>query len=55
MAVIPFETKIDFTSPRWNRDAWARIQADMDSSRERICHCSGTIIAVRPGEVREAL
>jgi hypothetical protein len=50
MAVIPFETRIDFASPRWNRDAWARIQADMDSSRERICHCSGTIIAVRPGE-----
>ena len=50
MAVIPFETKIDFIRPRWNRDAWARIQADMDSSKERICYCSGTIIAVRPGE-----
>lgn len=50
MAVIAFETKIDFMNPRWNRDAWARIQADMDSSKERICHCSGNIIAVRPGE-----
>ena len=50
MAVIPFETKIDFMNPRWNRDAWARIQADMDSSKQRICHCSGTILAVRPGE-----
>jgi hypothetical protein len=50
MAVIPYETKIDFTSPRWNRDAWARIQADMDSARQRICQCSGTILAVRPGE-----
>jgi hypothetical protein len=51
MAVIPFETQIDFMNPRWNRDAWARIQADMDSSNERLCHCSGNIIAVRPGEV----
>ena len=50
MAIIPYVTSIDFMNPRWNRDAWARIQADMDSSRERICHCSGTILAVRPGE-----
>ena len=50
MAVIPFITQIDFMNPRWNRDAWARIQADMDSSKQRICHCSGTILAVRPGE-----
>ena len=27
MAVIPFETKIDFMNPKWNRDAWARIAA----------------------------
>lgn len=50
MAIIPFETRIDFTSPRWNRDAWARIQGDMNSEKERIGHCSGVIIAVRPGE-----
>jgi hypothetical protein len=50
MAIIPFETKIDFMNPRWNRDAWARIQADMDSSKQRIGQCSGQIIAVRPGE-----
>ncbi len=50
MAVIPFETKIEFMSPRWNRDAWARIQADMDSSKERICYCTGNVIAARPGE-----
>lgn len=51
MAIIPFETQIDFTRPRWNRDAWARIQADLDSSKERICHCSGIVMAVRPGHV----
>jgi hypothetical protein len=50
MAIIPFETKIDFNNPRWNRDAWARIQGDMNSENQRIGHCSGVIIAVRPGE-----
>lgn len=50
MAIIPFETRIDFNSPRWNRDAWARIHGDMDSSQERIGYCSGTVMAVRPGE-----
>ncbi len=50
MAVIPFETQIDFTRPRWNRDAWARIHADMDTGKERISHCSGIIIAVEPGK-----
>ena len=50
MAVIPYVTEINFSSPRWNRDAWARMQADMDSEKERICHCSGTIMAVRPGQ-----
>ena len=50
MAIIPFETKIDFTRPRWNRDAWARIQGDLNSENERIGHCSGIIMAVRPGE-----
>ena len=50
MAVIPFVTQIDFMNPRWNRDAWARIQADLDSDKQRFCHCSGQIMAVRPGE-----
>ena len=50
MAIIPFETKIDFNNPRWNRDAWARMQADMNSDNERIGQCAGQIIAVRPGE-----
>lgn len=50
MAIIPFETAIDFMNPRWNRDAWARIHGDLDSSKQRIGHCSGTILGVRPGE-----
>jgi hypothetical protein len=54
--VMPYETKIDFKSPRWNRDAWSRIQGDMDPTKERISHCSGLVLGVKPGEkVRELL
>ncbi len=28
-----FETKIDFMNPRWNRDAWSRIQGDLIPAR----------------------
>ena len=50
MAIIPFETKTDFMNPRWNRDSWARIQGDLNSDNERIGHCCGVILGVRPGE-----
>jgi len=50
MAIIPFETKVDFMNPRWNRDSWARIHGDLNSDNQRIGHCSGTILAVKPGE-----
>lgn len=49
MAVIPLVTEIDFSNPRGNRDAWARIQTGLDSSRQRIYRRSGTILAVRRG------
>ncbi|MEZ5563443.1 MAG: DUF1838 family protein [Gammaproteobacteria bacterium] len=55
MAVIPFETKIDFMNPRWNRDSWARIQGDLDSEKQRFSHCSGVILGVRPGEALKPL
>ena len=47
---IEFETKIDFMNPRWNRDAWARIQADLNPENERFTYCTGQILGVKPGE-----
>ena len=41
---IKFETEINFQSNTWNRDAWARIQADMDSEKESICYTTGQIL-----------
>jgi len=54
--VMQFETKIDFKNPRWNRDAWARIQGDLNPENERFSYCSGLVLGVKPGEkVRELL
>ena len=47
---IEFEHEINFKSTTWNRDAWARIQADLNSENESICYVSGQILGVRPGE-----
>jgi hypothetical protein len=47
---IKFETKIDFKNPIWNRDAWARIQADLNPDKETICYCRGEVLGVKPGE-----
>ena len=47
---IPFETKIDFKSPRWNRDSWARIQGNLDPEKERFTYCTGQVLGVKPNE-----
>ena len=52
---IKFETEINFQSNTWNRDAWARIQADLDSEKESICYTTGHILGVRPGEAVKQL
>ena len=43
---IEFEHEINFQSNTWNRDAWARIQADLNSENESICYVSGQILGV---------
>jgi len=47
---IQFETKIDFMNPIWNRDSWARLQADLNPKNERVTYCTGQILGVKPGE-----
>ncbi len=49
-----FETKIDFKNPVWNKDAWARIQGDLNPENEKIGYTGGVVLGVTPGEkVRE--
>ena len=52
---MKFETEINFQSNTWNRDAWARIQADLNSEKESICYTTGTILGVTPGQAVKEL
>ena len=53
--VASFKTQIDFTSPEWNRDAWARIASDLNPSKQRIGRYRGQVMAVVGGEKIQVL
>ena len=50
-----FETTIDFASPIWNRDTWARMQGDLNPENERIGYAAGEVMGVVPGEAVKPL
>jgi hypothetical protein len=52
---IPFETKVDFTNPIWNRDAWSRIQGDLNPDNQKFSDVRGVILGVKPGEAAKEL
>ena len=52
---IEFEHEINFQSNTWNRDAWARIQGDLNSENESISYVNGQILGVKPGEAVKEL
>jgi hypothetical protein len=47
---ISFSTDIDFKSPVWNRDSWARIHGDVNPANEKVTACSGVVLGARPDE-----
>jgi hypothetical protein len=53
------ELPVDYSTVKyrdnlWNRDAFARLQADLDFGKQKFGWFSGTVVGVRPGEkVRE--
>ena len=47
---IDFVTKIDFKDPKWTRDTFARIDADVDPSKEKCGWIKGTAYGVRDNE-----
>ena len=49
-AIPAFETEIDFANPTWNRDSWARIQADLNPANESYTYCTGQVLGVPLGE-----
>jgi hypothetical protein len=47
---IDFVTKVDFKDPKWNRDTYARMDADVDPTKEKCGWIRGTAFGVRPNE-----
>jgi Protein of unknown function (DUF1838) len=47
---IDFVTRIDFKDPKWNRDTYARIDADLDSTKEKCGWLRGKAFGVRDNE-----
>lgn len=45
-----FLTEIDFKSPEWNRDTFARLDADLDPTKEKVGWLKGKVFGVRPNE-----
>ncbi|WP_101759030.1 DUF1838 family protein [Oceanicoccus sp. KOV_DT_Chl] len=45
-----FETTIDVMNPIWNRDAWARLQGNLDSSKTKFIASKGTVMGVEDGK-----
>ena len=52
---IPYVTETNFMNPRWNRDAWSRIQADMNPENQKFSDVRGVILGVKPGEAVKEL
>ena len=52
---IPFVTETNFMNPRWNRDAWSRMQADMNPENQKFGDVRGVILGVKPGEAAKEL
>lgn len=50
-----FITKIDFKDPKWTRDTYARIDADIDPAQEKCGWIKGRAYGVRPNEKVRAL
>jgi hypothetical protein len=45
-----FVTKIDFKDPKWNRDTYARLDMDLDPTKEKVGWLKGTVYGVRDNE-----
>lgn len=49
-----FLTTLDYKNPEWNRDTYARLDADLDPTKEKVGWLKGKVFGVRPNEqIRE--
>jgi Protein of unknown function (DUF1838) len=49
-AKVPFVTRIDLKDPKWNRDVYARIDTDLDPTKEKCGWIKGRAFGVRDNE-----
>jgi hypothetical protein len=47
---IKFNNSFNFADPEWNRDAYARLQGDLDFTKTRYGWLGGPVMGVVPGE-----
>lgn len=47
---IDFVSKLDFKDPKWNRDTYARIDMNIDPTKEKVGWIKGKAFGVRDGE-----
>jgi hypothetical protein len=49
-STVKFNNSFNFRDPEWNRDAYARLQGDLDFSKVRYGWLGGPVMGVVPGE-----
>jgi hypothetical protein len=49
-AAPSFVTKVDFKDPKWNRDTYARMDGNLDPTKEKLGWLKGTAYGVRDNE-----
>ncbi|MBB5686685.1 DUF1838 family protein [Sphingobium boeckii] len=47
---VDFVSKIDFKDPKWNRDTFTRLDADLDPTKEKVGWIRGRAMGVRDNE-----
>jgi hypothetical protein len=47
---VDLVTKVDFKDPKWNRDTYIRLDADVDPTKEKLGWLKGTAYGVRDNE-----
>lgn len=47
---VDFVTEVDFKNPKWNRDTYARLDADLNPDKEKVGWLKGKVFGVRPNE-----
>ncbi|MBB6253103.1 DUF1838 family protein [Nitrospirillum iridis] len=54
-AAPAFLTRIDFKDPKWNRDAYARLDMDVDPTKQKVGWFRGAVYGVRDNEAVRSL